>query len=107
MGLPFRHKETKVDKARNAVTTLAALRVLGLKRTLAIAGAGAAVATALIAWRHSSSDDAEEEPVPGAPQTAPSAPAPGANGMSLDDAAEQARAAAASLAPQGSGADAA
>lgn len=100
MGLPFRHKDTKVDKARHAVTTLAALRLLGFRRAMLIAGAGAATATALITWRLRSSGG-DEEPVPGAPRTEASAPTPGTNGTSLEDATEQARSAAAALAPQG------
>lgn len=101
MARSFRRKASKAQRARGAITTVAAFRLFGLRRVLAVAGAGALVATALIAKRRSSTSPA---PVPGAPPTEASAPTPPQNGTSLQDAAEQARAAAASLAPQGGGA---
>ena len=104
MALSFRRKASKAQRARGVVTTIAAFRLFGLRRIVAVAGAGALVATTLlIAKRRSPSAPA---PVPGAPPTEASAPTPPQNGTtaSLADAAEQARAAAASLAPQGGGA---
>lgn len=103
MALSFRRKASKAQRARGVVTTIAAYRLFGLRRLMAVAGAGALVATMLIAKRRSSNAPA---PVPGAPPTEASAPTPPQNGTttSLEDAAEQARAAAASLAPQGGGA---
>lgn len=100
MALSFRRKASKAQRARSAITTIAALRLFGLRRALAVAGAGALVATALIAKRRSNTSPA---PVPGAPPTEASAATPPQNGSttSLERAAEQARAAAASLTPQG------
>ena len=102
LALRRRKSPSKLERARGIVTTLVALRTLGIRRVATVVGVGAVAVVGLAAVKRARGRQAE--PVPGAAPTEASAPTPPQNGSNLQDAAEQARAAAASLAPHGSGA---
>ncbi|MBJ7518277.1 MAG: hypothetical protein JHC84_01155 [Solirubrobacteraceae bacterium] len=104
MALTLRRSKSpsKLQRARGIITTLVALRTLGVRKVATVFGVGAVAVIGLAAAKRARGKQAE--PVPGAAPTEASAPTPPQNGTNLQDPAEQARAAAASLAPHGSGA---
>lgn len=104
MALSLRRSRSpsKLQRARGIITTVVALRTLGVRKLAAAVGLGAVAAAGLVAAKRSRAKN--DEPVPGAAPTEASSPTPEQNGARLHDAAEQARAAAASLAPHSSGA---
>lgn len=104
MALSLRPKRSpsKLQRARSLVTTIVALRTLGVRKVVSVAAIGTIATVGMIAARRSRSKDVQ--PVSGAAPTEASAPTPPQNGTtsSLQGATEQARSAAASLAPHGS-----
>jgi hypothetical protein len=95
-------RRTKLQRAKQAVTALAAFRALRTflrPRRIAFAGGAAALSMTAIAIAKRRSG-AAGAPVPGAPATEAAAPVPPQNGASAPvDPATEARSAAASVSP--------